>query len=275
MIAETAGMSIRRQCDLFGFTRSTYYYELAPLDDDDLDLMDRIDKLYLDFPFLGSRRIRTMLNDEGLKVNRKRIQRLMRLMGIQAVYPKKNLSKPNEKDKKYPYLLRKLKIDRPNQVWVSDITYLRVGRGYAYLVAVMDWYSRKVLSWRLSTTVDTAFCLDALREAMGTYGTPEIFNTDQGCQFTSHEYTWTLEEREIQISHDSKGRAFDNIMIERLWRSVKYEDIFLKGYETMEAAQNGLGLYFRFYNNRRPHQGLNNRTPNAVYGCDKDLRKAG
>jgi putative transposase len=275
IISEHDFLSVRRQCNLLDFNRSTFYYEHKPMSDRDLDIMERIDHIYTDHPFMGSRRIKYQLRDEyGIWINRKKVQRLMRLMGIEAIYPKKNLSQPSEKDKKYPYLLKKLKIDRPNLVWSTDITYIRVGRGYAYLVAIMDWYSRKVLSWRLSSTIDTAFCLEALREAMDRYGTPEIFNSDQGSQFTSHEFTWTLEEKKIRISRDSKGRAFDNIFIERLWRTVKYEEIFLKNFETMDETRIGLEEYFEFYNSKRHHQNLGYKTPDEIYGTGDIQKKA-
>lgn len=276
MIDENGALSVRRQCDIFGLNRSTYYYEQKPMSDRDLELMAMIDKVYTDFPFMGSRKIKYQLRDEyGIRINRKKIQRLMRLMGIEAIYPKKNLSKPAGNDKKYPYLLRKLTIDRPNQVWASDITYVRVGRGYAFLVAIIDWFSRKVLAWRLSSTIDTSFCLDALREALMRHGTPEIFNTDQGSQFTSHDFTWVLEEKKIRISRDGKGRAFDNIFVERLWRAVKYEEIYLKQHETMDEARAGLDAYFKFYNSRRNHQSLGYNTPDEVYASGVIEKKAG
>ncbi len=267
-------LSIRKQCELLDLNRSTLFYQPKPMSEFNLDLMDNIDKLYIDHPFLGSRRMSVMLSRADIRANRKRVQRLMRIMGIQAVFPKRNLSVSAKTDKKYPYLLKGLKIDHPNQVWSTDITYIRIGGGYAYLVAVIDWFSRKVLSWRLSSTMDTSFCLEALNEALVLYGNPEIFNTDQGSQFTSEEFTWTLEQRKIRISHDSKGRAFDNIFIERLWRTVKYEDIYIKHYETMNETRAGLNKFFKFYNNERPHQNLWNLTPDEVYGKVKVAIKA-
>jgi len=275
MIAPTPDLSIRRQCDFFGFCRSSYYYKPVPLDSEDLDLMDRIDREYLEHPFFGSRRMTVVLRAAGLTVNRKRIQRLMRLMGLEAVYPKKNLSISREEDKKYPYLLRGVQIARPNQVWSTDITYVRTGRGHAYLVVIMDWFSRKVLSWRLSSTIDASFCVEALDEALTKYGNPEIFNSDQGSQFTGHDFTWRLEERGILISRDGRGRAFDNIFVERLWRTVKYEDLYLKQYETMEETRAGLDRYFRFYNTERPHSSHGNRTPDKMYNACSDMKEAG
>lgn len=266
MIEKEHCLSVRKQCELLDFNRSTLYYEPKPISKLNLDLMDRIDRLYMEHPFLGSRRLSVILSRSDIRANRKRIQRLMRIMGIQAVFPKRNLSLGAKGHKKHPYLLKGLKIDHPNQVWSTDITYIRIGNGYAYLVAVIDWFSRKVLSWRLSSTMDTSFCLEALKEALSLYGNPEIFNTDQGSQFTSDEFIWTLEQNNIRISHDSKGRAFDNIFIERLWRTVKYEDIFIRHYESMKDTRVGLAKFFKFYNEERPHQNLWDLTPDEVYG---------
>ena len=212
----------------------------------------------------GSRNMKIFLAREGLRVNRKRIQRLMRLMGIQAIYPKPRLSIGGKGHKIYPYLLKNLSINRPDQVWCTDITYIRLAHGFVYLVAIMDWYSRRVLSWRLSNTLDTDFCLEALEEAL-EHGKPEIFNTDQGCQFTSESFTGRLKKAEIKISMDGRGRVFDNIMIERLWRTLKYQDIYIKDYQTVMALQAGLDEYFQFYNNERPHQSLEEKTPSMVY----------
>jgi putative transposase len=227
--------------------------------------MKLIDRCHTELPFYGSRRIKGWLKDEGFTVNRKRIQRLMRTMGIVAVYPKQKLSQPNLAHRVYPYLLRNLTIDRPNQVWAADITYLPMARGFVHLVAIMDWHSRKVLSWRLSNTMDSSFCVDALNAAIDQYGTPEIFNTDQGSQFTSDDFTQVLKHHEIAISMDGRGRWMDNVFIERLWRSVKYEEVYLKGYEGMLDARQSLGHYFNFYNERRRHQSLDDQTPDAVY----------
>ncbi len=227
-------------------------------------LMNRIDEEYTRHPFYGSRKMVVFLNQRGHSVNRKRIQRLMREMGIQGICPGPNTSRRRIEHAVYPYLLKGLLITRPNQVWSADITYIRLTRGFAYLVAILDWYSRYVLSWRLSNSLETAFCTEALEEAL-KQGTPEIFNTDQGCQFTSQDFTRLLQERDIRISMDSRGRAFDNIFTERLWRTVKYEDVYIQGYQTMIEAQPGLGKYFPFYNDERFHQSLGYRTPSAVH----------
>ena len=228
--------------------------------------MQRIDVLHLERPFLGSRRIADALADEdGLVINRKRIQRLMRIMGITALYPKPRLSRPAAGHRIYPYRLRGLKIDRPNQVWASDITYLPMARGFLYLVAVMDWCSRKVLAWQISNTLDDAFCVDALQRAIARYGAPDIFNTDQGSQFTGSAFTGVLEDHAITISMDGRGRWMDNVFIERLWRSVKYEEVYLKAYDSGRDAKAGLADYFAFYNAKRHHQGLDRATPDQVY----------
>jgi putative transposase len=250
-------LSIRRQCRLVGLARSGVYRTPAPPDDDDLALMRRIDELFTAWPFLGSRRMARMLGEDGHAVNRKRVQRLMRQMGIAALGPKPRTSKPAPGHKIFPYLLRGLTIDRPNQVWAADITYIPIGRGFLYLVAIMDWASRAVLSWRLSNTMDVSFCVSALEEALARFGKPEIFNTDQGSQFTSIAFTGTLER--------GRGRWMDNVFIERLWRSLKYEDIYLKGYADGCEARAGISEWIRFYNNRRPHQALGHRTPIAVW----------
>ena len=231
----------------------------------DLKLMRRIDEMHLKRPFYGSRRIRDWLQDEGHDINRKRVQRLMRQMGIRALYPKPRTSKPGKGHKIYPYLLRDLMIDRPNQVWATDISYIPMAKGFVYLVAVIDWYSRKVLSWRLSNSMDTDFCIDALEEALSRHGTPDIFNTDQGAQFTSEAFTDVLKEAGIDISMDGKGRWIDNVFVERLWRSVKYEEVYLKAYETVAEARTGIGTYFQFYNSERRHQSMNRQTPDQVY----------
>jgi putative transposase len=231
---------------------------------EDLKLMRRIDELYLKWPFYGSRRMTAELSTKDCPVNRKRIQRLMRVMGIEAIYPRKRTTIRSPDHRVYPYLLRGLTIDRANQVWCSDITYIPLSRGFMYLVAVMDWYSRCVLAWNLSNTLDAPFCVQALRDALTNYR-PDIFNTDQGSQFTSLEFTKTLEEHQIAISMDGRGRALDNVFIERLWRSLKYEDIYLKDYVTVADLYEGLTYYFDFYNRIRKHQALSNRTPFEVY----------
>jgi putative transposase len=259
------GLSVRRQCALLGLARSGVYRPRAPANDDDLALMRRIDELFTAWPFLGSRRLALMLGSPSRPVNRKRLRRLMRRMGIAALGPKPRTTKPAPGHKIFPYLLRNLAIDRPNQVWAADITYVPIGRGFLYLVAVMDWASRAVLSWRLSNTMDVSFCVGALEEALARFGTPEIFNTDQGSQFTSAAFTGTLAASGVAISMDGRGRWMDNVFIERLWRSLKYEDIYLKGYADGREAKAGIALWFAFYNAERPHQALANRTPMAVW----------
>jgi putative transposase len=259
------GLSVRRQCMLLGIARSGVYRPQPPAKDDDLALMRRIDELFTLWPFLGSRRLARMLSSEGRPVNRKRLQRLMRKMGIAALGPKPRTTKPAPGHKIFPYLLRNLAIERPNQVWAADITYVPIGRGFLYLVAVMDWASRAVLAWRLSNTMDVSFCVSALEEALARFGKPEVFNTDQGSQFTSVAFTGTLAAAGIAISMDGRGRWLDNVFIERLWRSLKYEDIYLKGYADGREAKAGIGLWFAFYNSHRPHQALAHRTPMQVW----------
>ena len=268
---------LRRQCLLAGVARATWYGQRQrkaqacarlsltvrqALEQEHLKL---IDEQYTRTPFYGARKMVRHLSDCGHRVNRKRVQRLMRKLGLQGVAPGPNTSKAHPKHKTYPYLLRGVEIDRVNQVWSSDITYIRLDGGFVYLVAVIDWYSRKVLSWRLSNTMDTAFCLDALEQALTDYGKPEIFNTDQGSQFTSTAFTGKLLANQIQISMDGRGRAADNIFVERLWRSVKYENVYLNGYRTIDEALTGLANYFAFYNGARYHQALDYKTPDAVY----------
>lgn len=260
-----AVLSLRRQCTLLGVARSSVYRVPRPANDDDLALVRRLDELFTAWPFLGSRRMAAMLRAEGQVVNRKRVQRLMRRMGIAALGPKPNTSKPAPGHKIFPYLLRDMVIDRPNQVWAADITYIPIGRGFLYLVAIIDWASRAVLSWRLSNTMEATFCVSALEEALARFGTPDIFNTDQGSQFTGAAFTGTLAAAGVKISMDGRGRYLDNIFIERLWRSLKYEDVYLKGYADGREARAGIGEWIRFYNSRRPHQALGNRTPMAVW----------
>lgn len=264
-------LSIRKQCVLLGVARSGFYRPPRPANDDDLGLMRRIDELFTAWPFLGSRRVAAMLRADGQvlgldpRINRKRVQRLMRRMGIAALGPKPRTTKPQQGHKIFPYLLRNMAIDRPNQVWAADITYVPIGRGFLYLVAVIDWASRAVLAWRLSNTMDVSFCVSALEEALARFGRPDIFNTDQGSQFTSAAFTGTLAAAGIRISMDGRGRWMDNVFIERLWRSLKYEDIYLKGYADGREARTGIGAWIAFYNGRRPHQALGNRTPLAVW----------
>ena len=258
-------LSIRRQCALLGVARSSVYRPARPANDNDLALMRRIDELFTAWPFYGSRRLTVTLLAEGWPVNRKRVQRLMRLMGIAALGPKPNTSKPAPGHKVFPYLLRGLSIERPNHVWAADITYIPIGRGFLYLVAIIDWASRAVLAWRLSNTLDTSFCLAALEEAVARFGTPEIFNTDQGCQFTSAAFTGALQGAGIRISMDGRGRWMDNVFIERLWRSLKHEDVYLKGYADGREARAGIASWITFYNEQRLHQALGYRTPMAVW----------
>jgi putative transposase len=258
-------LSVRRQCEMLGVARSGVYRKPRPANDNDLEAMRRIDALFTERPFFGARRIARTLTDEGFPLNRKRARRLMRLMGIEALGPKPRTSTPAPGHKIYPYLLRDLTIDRPNQVWACDITYIPIGRGFLYLVAVIDWASRAVLSWRLSNTMDASFCVDALEEAMARYGKPEIFNTDQGSQFTSADFTGVLVTAGVRVSMDGRGRWMDNVFIERVWRSLKYEDVYLKGYADGREARAGVGAYFAFYNERRLHQALGYRPPMAVW----------
>jgi len=262
---DAAAPSIRRQCMLLGVARSGLYRPPRAANDDDPGLMRRIDELFTAWPFLGSRRMTAMLQAEGGAINRKRVQRLMRRMGIAALGPKPRTTKPAPGHKIFPYLLRNMAIDQPNQVWAADITYVPIGRGFLYLVAVIDWASRTVLAWRLSNTMDVSFCVSALEEALARFGTPGIFNTDQGSQFTSAAFTGTLAASGIRISMDGRGRWMDNVFIERLWRSLKYEDIYLKGYADGREARAGIAEWIAFYNGRRPHQALANRTPMAVW----------
>jgi putative transposase len=257
-------LSIASQCRLLHLPRSSLYYEKAPGDPLDLKLMRLIDQQYLRTPFYGSRRMRIALNEMGFAVGREKAQSLMRTMGIEAIYPKPNLSRRNVNHKIYPYLLRNVTITRVNQVWSADITYLPLENGFAFLVAVIDWFSRYVLSWRISPSLETSFCIEALEDAL-RLGTPGIFNTDQGCQFTSKEFVKTLLDRGIQISMDSKGRALDNVFIERLWRSYKYEDLYIKGYKSIQEVKAGTKAYMKFYCYDRPHQSLSYKTPYSIF----------
>jgi putative transposase len=258
-------LSLSRQCRLLKLNRSTVYYKKQPIRPIDLKLMQLIDKQYLKTPSWGSRSMRNHLRRLGYKVNRKKVQRLMRLMGLQAIYPKPKTSRPHPQNKVYPYLLRNLKIDRPNQVWAADITYIPMNRGFMYLVAVMDWHSRKVLSWRISNTLDADFCVAAVADAISHYGVPEIFNTDQGAQFTSSAFTSLLKDHNINISMDGRGRVQDNIFIERLWWTLKYQYLYLWSFENGSELRQGLEQWFGFYNIERSHQALDNLTPDEVY----------
>lgn len=260
-------MPVVRQCELAGVSRATVYAQRVPRADSEIDLLllGLIDEQYTRRPFYGSRKMVTFLQTCGHWVNRKRVQRLMCILGLAGMAPGPNTSRPHPQHKVYPYLLRGVLVTRPNQVWSTDITYIRLAQGFVYLVAVIDWYSRRVLSWRISNTMDTMFCVDCLEEALQRYGKPEIFNTDQGSQFTSDAFTGELKSRGIAISMDGRGRALDNIFVERLWRSVKYEDVYLKGYRNAMELMMRLTEYFVFYNGERPHQSLGNLTPDAVY----------
>ena len=260
-------VALTRQCELAGVARSTVYahQQVRPMPVEDVALSHLLDELYTAHPFYGTRRMVVALRQLGHTVNRKRVQRLMRGMGLAGMAPGPNTSQVHPGHKVYPYLLRGVSVTRPNQVWSTDITYCRLPRGFVYLVAIIDWYSRKVLSWRLSNTMDAAFCVDALEDALQRYGAPEVFNSDQGSQFTSEAFTGLLKTHEVNISMDGRGRAFDNIFVERLWRTVKYEDVYLRGYASLGELTVGLADYFQFYNAQRPHQSLNNQTPDAVY----------
>ena len=261
---------MKRQCELLGLPRSTYYYQAGEESEENLQLMRLNDEQYLRRPFFGSRKMTLWLGQQGYEVNRKRVQRLMRLMGIEAIYRKPRTTIRNVENKVYPYLLRNVEITHPDQVWSTDITYIPLRRGFMYLVAIMDWFSRHIVSWRLSNSLDTSFCLDALEESLSPTK-PEIFNSDQGVQFTSMAFTSVLESHDIAISMDGRGRALDNVFIERLWRTIKYEDIYLKDYEDVDELYEGLTSYLAFYDRERPHQALDYRTPNEVYQTTASL----
>ena len=265
MINRKAKLSIKRQCVLLKLPRSTVYYRPVEISPADHELMQRIDKLHLQRPFAGSRMMRYFLDKEGYKVGRRHVRTLMRRMGIDVLYRKPNTSRRNKGSMIYPYLLRDLAVVRPDQVWAGDITYIPMRRGYLYLFVVLDWYSRRVLAWRLSNTLTTDFCLEALEEAIALYGCPDIFNTDQGSQFTSDDFTNFLKENEIRISMDGKGCWRDNVFVERLWRTIKYEHVYLHAYDSINEAKARLKVYLEFYNSERPHQSLDESTPDEVY----------
>jgi putative transposase len=265
MIDRQDPLPLSRQAEILELSRSSLYYKAVPISQKDQELMKHIDAIHLKHPYRGSRSIRDALKDKGYEVGRLHVRTLMKKMGIEALYKKPRLSKPHPGHKIYPYLLRGLEITRANQVWAADITYLPMARGFCYLVAIMDWASRKVLAWRLSNTLDVTFCAEALQEALNRFGTPEIFNTDQGSQFTSEAFTEILNTRGVKISMDGRGRWLDNVFIERLWRSVKYEDVYLKAYESIPETREGLKEYFKFYNSERRHQGLDRQIPDNVY----------
>lgn len=261
-----AGLTITRQCRLVSIARSSFYYEAEPASELNLELLGRIDRQFLVTPFFGSRQMTRWLRRRGFGVGRKRVRRLMKVLAIQAVYQRPRTSEPNPEHRIYPYLLRDLVITEPNQVWCADVTYIPMRRGFLYLVAVMDWASRKVLSWRLSNSLEPSFCVEALEEALERFGPPAIMNTDQGSQFTGLAFTRTLEKAGVQISMDGKGRWMDNVFIERLWRSLKYEKVYLSEYQTVSEARSSIADWMHFYNEDRPHSSLQDRTPNEAYG---------
>ena len=267
-------LPISRQAKALGISRGSVYYLPKPTSPADLALMRRIDELHLEHPFAGARLLRDLLRQEGRRVGRKHVATLMARMGIEALYRKPNTSRRQPQHAVYPYLLRNLAVTMPNQVWAMDITYLPMAHGFVYLAAVMDWYSRKVLAWRVSITLDTAFCVEAVEEALGRYGKPEIFNTDQGCQFTSAAFTGLLQAHGIRISMDGRGRWLDNVFIERLWKTVKYEEVYLRAYASVSEAKVSLARYFDFYNARRPHTSLDRMTPDQIYFQALPLPKA-
>jgi putative transposase len=265
MIDRTHELPIVRQCRILELSRSTAYYQPSPVSPDELARMRRIDELHLEHPFAGARMLSRMLKREDQPAGRRRVSTLMKRMGINALYRKPNTSKRHPAHKVYPYLLRNLAITRSNQVWSADITFIPMKRGFVYLFAVLDWSSRRVLSWRVSNTLTTDFCMEAVQEAINRYGKPDIFNTDQGCQFTSLEFTGLLKDNSIQISMDGKGCWRDNVFVERLWKSVKYEEVYLHAYDSVSEAKRGLEKYFTFYNQRRPQTALDDKTPDEFY----------
>lgn len=265
MIDRTHALPVTRQAEVLHLSRSTVYYVARPMSPAVLAIMRRMDELHLEFPFAGSRMLRDLLYLEGIEIGRERVARLMKRMGIEAIYRRPNTSKPAPGHKIYPYLLRKLAVDRPNQAWAMDITYIPMARGFVYLAAVVDWFSRRVLAWRVSITMETEFCIDAVEEALAKHGKPAIFNTDQGSQFTSIDFTKQLLDNGISISMDGKGAWRDNVFVERLWRSVKYEEVYLRAYESVSEARASIGRYLDFYNRRRPHSSLDRQTPDQAY----------
>ena len=265
MIDRSHDLPLTRQAEVLNLSRSSVYYLPRPMSPATLAVMRRIDELHLELPFAGSRMLRDLLHGEGIEIGRERVARLMKRMGIEALYRRPNTSKPAPGHKIYPYLLRGMTIDRPNQAWAMDITYVPMARGFVYLAAVVDWFSRRVLAWRVSITMETEFCLEAVEEALAKHGKPEIFNTDQGSQFTSIGFTGLLRDNGIAISMDGKGAWRDNVFVERLWRSVKYEEIYLRAYESVSQARASIGQYLDFYNRRRPHSSLDHQTPDRAY----------
>jgi len=265
MIDRLHNLPLARQARELGISRGSVYYLPRPVSAADLEIMRRIDELHLEFPFAGSRMLRDLLRQEGIEIGRQHVATLMKKMAIEAIYRRPNTSKPTPGHKIYPYLLRKLPIVRPNQVWATDISYIPMARGFVYLVAIVDWFSRKVLAWRVSITMEADFCVEALEEALARFGKPEIFNTDQGSQFTSHAFTSVLLREEIAISMDGRGAWRDNVVVERLWRSVKYEEVYLHAYAAVSEARVSIGRYLNFYNAKRPHSSLGARTPDQTY----------
>jgi putative transposase len=265
MIDRDHGLSIAKQAKVLGISRGSVYYLPRPVSPADLAVMRRMDELHLDFPFAGSRMLRDLLRQEGIEIGRRHVATLMRRMRIEAIYRKPNTSKPAPGHKIYPYLLRGVRVERPNQVWCMDITYVPMARGFVYLTAVVDWFSRRVLSWRVSITMEAAFCVEALEEALARHGKPAIFNTDQGSQFTSQDFTGVLLKAGIAISMDGKGSWRDNVFVERLWRSIKYEEVYLNAYNSVGEARASIGRYLTFYNGRRPHSSLDRQTPDQAY----------
>ncbi len=265
MIDPGHDLPIQRQAKVLGIGRSSVYYRSRPVSDADLWLMRRIDELHLNYPFAGSRMLRDLLGQQGLEVGRRHIKTLMKKMAIEAIYRRPNTSKPAPGHRIYPYLLRGLAVTRPNQVWATDITYIPMARGFVYLAAVVDWFSRRVLAWKLSITMDVSFCIEALEEAIARHGTPAIFNTDQGSQFTDKDFTAVLAANGIDISMDGRGRWRDNVFIERIWKSIKYEEVYLHAYASVDMARAGIGRYIEFYNEIRPHSSLKAHTPDQVY----------
>jgi putative transposase len=274
MIEPDHRLPVVRQAQLLGLSRSSVYYLARPTSGADLGVMRRIDELHLEHPFAGSRMMRDLLKGEGHFIGRKHVATLMRTMGIEALYRKPNTSRRHAAHPIYPYLLKNLPIERPNHAWAMDITYVPMARGFVYLAAVMDWASRRVLAWRVSISMSTDFCIEALEEALARYGTPEIFNTDQGSQFTSADFTQVLKDHGIQISMDGKGCWRDNVLVERLWKSIKYEEIYLHAYDSVSDARAGIGKYFSFYNQRRPHSEHGGETPETMYFNNLELKKA-
>jgi putative transposase len=274
MIDRSHELPLTRQAQILKLSRSSLYYRPHPVSAEDLAIMRRIDELHLQHPFAGSRMLRDLLRGEGVRIGRQRVITMMRRMKIEAIYRRPNTSKPAPGHRIYPYLLRGLAVDRPNQVWAMDITYIPMARGFVYLAAVIDWHTRRVLSWRLSITMEADFCIEAVEEALARHGMPEIFNTDQGSQFTSAAFTGLLHDNAIQISMDGRGAWRDNVFVERLWRSVKYEEVYLRAYDSVAEARTSLGRYLTFYNRKRPHASLGARTPDEAYFNHQPLARA-